>query len=632
MRLAQSIVNAAGRVVLPSFVQHEARGEGPALVETNPLPLLREGSLIGNANVFAPNGEARKGSIGIYLPDGRYRPTFAGLVGQRARALISEFDIDFAVDPTTFKRLSFVDVLNGTFDPKVIKGKRVIIGATAVELGDRVPVARHGVIPGVELQALTAESILRNRMLLPTGPIGTLLLAGLVLFILRPGRASWAFEGFGDRVVACAAVLIVAPVAILSLAPLIVEAAAALVALVMAFVYVGWHEFALRARTVLRERSAGNLRRAMINMIVEESSDGVVVANAMGRIELCNERAGHLLSTTRATLLGRNIDGYLPRFEAISCDGSDAQRHTDLTVDCDGEAVTLEVSVRRLAFGGGQIGLQNETRIDVYTLRDVTAKRRALEAERQAQADRLTAERAKSNFVANMSHELRTPLNAIIGFSEMIANETLGPVGERKYVEFSDLVAKSGHHLLTLINNVLEVTRIDDSATSFETSTFDFNDCMEGAIASARRLRDHRHHTIVGHISGSPEVTSDLRLVKQVLFNLLSNAVKFTNDYGNVAVTAWSEGGDFVFEVSDDGCGIDAALMPHLTELFYQTNQSFTRKHEGMGVGLYLVKRYVDKMKGSLRIESEPDKGTTVRVTLPGAAAVVQPPAAQSAA
>ena len=175
-RLAEAIAGAAGRVVLPSFVQHTTPGAGAELVETNPLPLLREGSLIGNANVFAPDGVARRGSLGLYLPDGRYRPTFAGLIGQQGRGIISEFDIDFAVDRSTFKRLSFVDVLNGQFDPAAVKGKRVIIGATAVELGDRVPVARHGVIAGVELQALIAESILQGRMLLPTGPIGALIL------------------------------------------------------------------------------------------------------------------------------------------------------------------------------------------------------------------------------------------------------------------------------------------------------------------------------------------------------------------------------------------------------------------------------------------------------------------------
>jgi signal transduction histidine kinase/CHASE2 domain-containing sensor protein len=621
-RLAKAVTDATGRVVLPSFVQHTTPGAGAELIETNPLPALRDGSLIGNANVFAPDGVARRGSLGLYLPDGRYRPTFAGLIGQQGKGIISEFDIDFSIDPSTFKRLSFVDVLNGNFDPATVKGKRVIIGATAVELGDRVPVPRHGVISGVEVQAMIADSILQGRMLLPTGPIGSLLLVALVLIVVRPAHAGWSFDGFGKRWFASAAVLAGVPVAVLSLTPLIVETAPALGALAGCFLYVGSQEFALRARTAVRERSAANLRRAMINLIVEESSDGVIVANRAGRIELCNERAGQLLNCTRATLMGRSTVAHLPSFESMpqTAESEDSQRHLDLAVDCDGETITLEVSARRLSLQGAHGVTGQDTRLDVYTLRDVTAKRRASEAERQALADRLAAEQAKSNFIANMSHELRTPLNAIIGFSEMIANETLGPVGQHKYIEFSDLVAKSGHHLLTLINNVLEISRIDDNRESMEVEEFDFSDCMESCVALARRLREHRHHTIIAHLSGSPVVKADSRLVRQVLFNLLANAVKFTGDYGNVSVSAWSEGETFMFEVSDDGTGIEKALMPHLTELFYQQGKSFTRKHEGMGVGLYLVKRYLDMMKGSLHIESEPGKGTTVRVTLPGAA------------
>ena len=476
-------------------------------------------------------------------------------------------------------------------------------------------------IAGVELQALIAESIGQGRMLLPTGPIGSLILVALVLAVVRPAQAVWSFKGFGQRFLATAALVVVGPIAVLSATPLIVETAAALCALGACFVYVGSQEFASRAQTAIRERSAAHLRRAMINLIVEESSDGVIVANGAGRVELCNERAGHLLNSTRTALLGRNAAAHLPPFDDMQPDdGAGTQRHTDLTVDCEGETITLEVSARRLALQIPNGGAGYDTRLDVYTLRDVTSKRRALEAERQAQADRLTTERAKRNFIANMSHELRTPLNAIIGFSEMIANETLGPAGQPKYVEFSDLVVKSGHHLLTLINNVLEISRIDDNPESMEVGEFDFGECMESCVSLARRLRDHKHHTIIAHLSGPPVVKADQRLVRQVLFNLLTNAVKFTGEHGNISVSAWSEGDAFVFEVSDDGVGIDQSLMPHLTELFYQPDKSFTRKHEGMGVGLYLVKRYLDMMKGSLHIESEPGKGATVRVTLPGAA------------
>ncbi len=628
-RLARSVTAAAGHVVLPSFVQHSAPGVSADLIETNPLPAVRDGALIGNANVFAPGGEARRGSLGIYLPDGRYRSTFAGLIGQRGRAFVSEFDIDFAVDPATFRKISYVDVLNGKFDPRAVTGKRVVIGATAVELGDRVPVPIYSVISGVELQALIAENILTGRMLLSPGLAGGLGLVVLVLVFLRPGRASWSFRSFGRPAAICAFLLLAGPVAIMAAAPVIVDTAPALAALTGALFLVGAQEFAARARAVLRERSSNNLRRAMINLIVDQSSDGIVVANCRGRIELCNDRAGQLLNITRTVLLGRDASAYLPRFEGMAqaIEQDPSQRYADLSVECDGGVVLLEVSARRIALQAPSTENAQDMQIDVYTLRDVTAKRRAYEAERRAQEDRLTAERAKSNFIANMSHELRTPLNAIIGFSEMIANETLGPVGVRKYAEFSDLVAKSGHHLLALINNVLEVSRIDESAPALQITEFDFKECAQSCITLARRLRDYKNQTIIAHTSGAPLLHGDARLIKHVLTNLLSNAVKFSGECGKISITAWSEGEAFVFEITDDGVGVDSALMPHLTELFYQPDLSFTRKHDGMGVGLYLVKRYLDLMKGSLRFESEPGKGTTVRVSLPGGAGRVSTPA-----
>jgi PAS domain S-box-containing protein len=365
----------------------------------------------------------------------------------------------------------------------------------------------------------------------------------------------------------------------------------------------------------------------MIELIVQESSDGIVVVNNAGRIELCNERAGMLFGTTRTMLTGRPAANHLPPFEDMA-EGNDAlvQRHADLTVDVASQPTHLEIVARRLSMPLENGARVREARIDVYTLRDVTTRRRAAEAERRAMDDRLNVERAKSNFIANMSHELRTPLNAIIGFSEMIAGESLGPVGTAKYAEFADVVAKSGHHLLMLINNVLEVSRIGES--DVEAAPFDFSELVSRCVANLRRLRDYRDHAIVAQTGSATIVRADERLVRHVLFNLLANAVKFSGERGNVAIRAWSESDAFVFEVADDGVGIDPALMPHLTELFYQTDLTLTRKHEGMGVGLYLVKRYLDMMKGSLHIESEPGKGTTMRVTLPGAA----PAAAATAA
>ncbi|MCE9523766.1 MAG: CHASE2 domain-containing protein [Alphaproteobacteria bacterium] len=619
-RLAQSIQKAAGHIVLPSFVQTLSPGVTSQLVETNPLPVLRDNALIGNANVFAPYGAARQGSLGMYLADGRYRPTFAALVAQRERAFVTTFDIDFGIDRATIPRLSYIDVLRGAFDPALVKGKRVIVGATAVELGDRVPVPLHGVVAGVEVQALTAESIWQNRMLTSLGFPGAMALVTLLLLVLRPSTAAWSIKGVGWRFAACGMALCVVPIAVTAMFPVVIDTAVGFSALILCLAFVGGREFSARAQTVLRERSANSMRSAMINLIVEESSDGVIVSDGHGRIELCNQRAGLLLSTTRSALLGRSTNTYLPRFEdmAEALCGDPLQRQCELMFEIDGNPLLLEVGARRLGKKVIAMATPVDTKIDVYTLRDVTAKRKAEEAERRANEERLLAERARSNFIANMSHELRTPLNAIIGFSEMMSAQVLGPMGTPAYVEYADVVAKSGHHLLSVVNNVLELSRMDSDDETPDVEEFDFNACANICVSLLRATRDYKGQTITVHPTvGNPIICAVSRLTKHVLINLLSNAVKFSEKDGNISVTSWNEGTQFGFEVSDDGAGIDPAVMPHLTTLFYHSNQSFTRKHDGLGVGLYLVKRALERMHGTLVFDSAPGKGTRVRVLLP---------------
>jgi signal transduction histidine kinase len=620
--LAEAVAEAQGRVVLPSFIQHAVRGVTQELTETEPLPALRKHALVGNANVFAPHGKARRAHVGLFLEDGKYRPTFAALLGQKRASTVADFDIDFGIDATKVRRFSIIDVLNGSFDPDAVKGKRVIVGATAIELGDFVPVPVRGIIPGVELQLLMAESILQGRTLTPVGPLGALLIVALTLIALRPSRSRWAMKDHGLPLVLVIGGLTAGPAVALAATPVLVETAPALFAAVACFLCTGLRELGARARAVLRERSTGNFRRVLVNLIVEESSDGVVVADSAGRIELCNERAAVLLNATPTTLMTRPVGRFLPTFDMLPATGehADTVRQTELTAECHGGEAQLDVSVRRMTVPAAASNGE-PIRVDVYTLRDVTARRRAEEAERRAQAERLMAERAKSNFVANMSHELRTPLNAIIGFSEMMAAQLMGPLGQPQYVEFSQVVAKSGHHLLALVNNILEISRIDSDAGSLMVEEVDFDECAEASAAFARSSRDYKSQTIAVEVAdGAKRVRADRRVIKQTLANLLSNAVKFTGPEGKICVRAWVEGDSFLFEVSDNGTGIDPAMMPHLTDLFRHADQGFTRKHEGMGAGLHLVRRYLDLMNGTLSFDSTLGKGTRVCVTLRGAA------------
>ncbi len=629
--LARAIQRAAGKVVLASLVQPTG-GPNPTLVETQPIAALRPEALIGNANILAERGLAREASLSVMAPDGQSRPTLAALVGQVRQDENWLFSIDHSVALESIPHLSYVDVLRGRFDPSVIAGKRIIIGATAVELGDRVSVPVHGVIAGVELQALIAESILQDRMLRDAGVAGQLLLALATLLVLRPWQMRWEHKS-----VALPCVLVLGGLAATSAGAFAVagwhlDPLAAGVAMACSVALAGARELASRSRTVMRERSTSTLRQMMISLIVEDSSDGIVVVRDNGKIELCNDQAARLLGVTRKTLTGRTVSGFLPAFDALAVPedvDANPMRNCDLKLEGPSGGFVVELSVRRTRVDGIE---RNEalgtTYLDIYTLRDVTTVRKARAAEERAQEEKLLAERAKSNFVANMSHELRTPLNAIIGFSEMLASEILGPVEQRAYVEHAEIVVRSSHHLLAVVNNVIDVARLDSDMLEVSHEVFALGDVVDSASDLVKVLTTFKDHQIRASIAPDvSHVISDQRLLKQVIYNLLSNAVKFSSEGSTVSCMAWRENENLVIEIEDQGCGIDATALPRLAELFGHAESAFTRPHDGLGVGLYLVKRCLEKLNGRLSFQTSRGEGTRVRVVVPDALVEGEDPA-----
>jgi PAS domain S-box-containing protein len=235
--------------------------------------------------------------------------------------------------------------------------------------------------------------------------------------------------------------------------------------------------------------------------------------------------------------------------------------------------------------------------------------------------------RAKSEFLALMSHELRTPLNAIIGFSEIIKSEMMGPVGNPKYGEYASDVFDSGQHLLGLINDILDLSKIEAGRMEFDETDVD----VAEVIASCLRLVTER--AIKGGVRIETEIPDDLaalrideRKLKQILLNLLSNAVKFTPSGGSVTVKTWlSPDSGFVLQVADTGVGIALEDIPKALTPFGQVDSRLDRKYEGTGLGLPLTKSLVEKHGGSLELQSEVGVGTTVTVRLPKERAVETP-------
>ena len=230
-----------------------------------------------------------------------------------------------------------------------------------------------------------------------------------------------------------------------------------------------------------------------------------------------------------------------------------------------------------------------------------------------------TASRHKSEFLANMSHELRTPLNAIIGFSQVLRDGLFGEVNA-KQEEYLEDILTSGHHLLALINDVLDLSKVEAGQVQLELAPFSIEDALERGVSMVREQATRNGVQVTLHANdGLHVVTGDERRVRQVIFNLLSNAVKFTSAGGSVDVTATRANGEVRVSVADTGPGITEDDLDRIFEEFQQT-EAGARQHEGTGLGLALSKRFVEMHGGRIWCDSEVGKGSTFVFTIPAAA------------
>jgi len=250
---------------------------------------------------------------------------------------------------------------------------------------------------------------------------------------------------------------------------------------------------------------------------------------------------------------------------------------------------------------------------------DITAQVTAQSVMRRAKESAEIANRAKSEFLANMSHELRTPLNSIIGFSQILTEEMYGKLGDEKYAEYAGDILASSTHLLAIIGDILDISKIE--AGELKVEDVDLN--LGAAIGHALRMVDERGRkkglkldALLPH--GSPVLRADPRHLRQILLNLLTNAVKFTDTGGSVTVTGGlGDDGGIEITVSDTGIGIAPENINKILEPFGQVAHSMTRDHEGTGLGLPLVKSLIELHGGRLAVDSTPGTGTRVTIAFP---------------
>ena len=228
------------------------------------------------------------------------------------------------------------------------------------------------------------------------------------------------------------------------------------------------------------------------------------------------------------------------------------------------------------------------------------------------------ANRAKSEFLANVSHELRTPLNAILGFSETIQMKTFGDIGNEQYADYINYIHSSGIHLLSLINDILDLSRVESGRQHLNERNINIKDIIEETMSLVSRYPDaDKKHFTISIDTPQTSLYADDRILKQILLNLLSNAIKFTHDGGNIDIRVYEKADQLAFEVEDNGIGIAKDKIKKLFTPFTQVENIFTRAHAGSGLGLSLVKHLIELHGGHVEMSSIEGKGTTVTIYFP---------------
>jgi PAS domain S-box-containing protein len=372
--------------------------------------------------------------------------------------------------------------------------------------------------------------------------------------------------------------------------------------------------------------------------LLEAAPDGILEVDSEGSIVLANPVVERLFGYSRQELLGRSVDQLVPEHLAArhathrrQYQSSPVTRPMGSSLELygrrkDGALFPVEISLSPLSSSSG-------IRISAI-IRDVSERKGAEERVRAIQEEftaRLSAanreletrnreieqaNRLKSEFLANMSHELRTPLHTVIGFSELLSEEAKGPLNNDQK-RFVGHIHKDAHHLLELINDLLDLSKIEAGKLQLRFETLDLCDVVDDALSSIRPQGAAKSIGIETRLPGSMTVEGDRLRLRQILINLLSNAVKFTPEGGHVSVEGAPVGELAQVSVTDTGIGIPQNEQEFVFDKFHQADSNASGRHEGTGLGLTITRQLVQEHGGHIWLRSEPGKGSCFTFTIP---------------
>ncbi|MGZ4898274.1 MAG: PAS domain-containing sensor histidine kinase [Candidatus Angelobacter sp.] len=389
-----------------------------------------------------------------------------------------------------------------------------------------------------------------------------------------------------------------------------------------------------QAKAVRQESSLESRYRKLL----EAAPDAILEVNQEGQIMLLNEAAERMFGYSRGELLGLNVESLVP----ASMRGGHAQHRASYAMHPNtrpmGTGLELQGQRKDGSLFPVEISLSPnwiEGSLHVIaSVRDITQRRavedrlRALREQytaeltvknEQLEARNLEVERAnslKTEFLASMSHELRTPLHTIIGFSGLLTEQLEGPLTEKQQ-RFVSHILQDARHLLELINEILDISKIESGRLELKRESFDFSQIVEEVLGGIRHQAAAKNIAVENKNSFQRSLYADRLRVKEILYNLLNNAVKFTPEGGRVWLESFGEGDTLHVSVCDTGIGIPAKEHPSIFEKFYQVGDTTGGIREGTGLGLPITKHLVELHGGSISVESRPGEGSRFMLTLP---------------
>lgn len=359
----------------------------------------------------------------------------------------------------------------------------------------------------------------------------------------------------------------------------------------------------------------------LLTSIFDVSEVGIIVSDRNRRIVKVNDSFERIYGWNRQDTLGKDIIDFMTDDERSFAERNHAEylkskeRHA-------GEVKLLRKNgeVANVIYTTASLELSHGRRFQVTTIVDMTDRKQLEFSLRLAKEQADSANLAKSSFLANMSHELRTPLNAIIGFSEMMVKETFGPLGHDKYGEYLGDVHLSARHLLEIINEVLDMSKIEAGRVELHEQDIDLMGLCDSVVRIvASRVFSTDLKIKFKEVENFPKLCADARLVRQILINLVTNSVKYSQNGGTITVLPeLTKNNEISLMISDEGVGIPPERIQEAMEPFGQINDpAITSKFQGTGLGLPLAKAMTEMHGGQLRLVSEANKGTDVTITFP---------------